>query len=52
VSESLLKVTDQMAETSSRAVVVKAYHGVRGSAGRNIEAALPNLGALVQKYAQ
>jgi hypothetical protein len=51
VSESLLSVTDQMAGTSHRAMVVKAYNGVRGSAGKNIEAALPNLGALVQKYA-
>jgi hypothetical protein len=51
VSESLLAVTDQMASTSSRAVVVRAYNGIRGGAARNIEAALPNLGALVQKYA-
>jgi Family of unknown function (DUF6918) len=52
VAESLLQVTDQMASSSSRAVVVKAYNGVRGGAAKNIEPALPNLGALVQKYAQ
>jgi hypothetical protein len=51
VAESLLAVTDQMASTSSRAAVVKAYNAVRGGAAKNIEAALPNLGALVQKYA-
>jgi hypothetical protein len=51
VAESLLSVTDQMASTSHRAVVVKAYGSVRGGAAKNIEAALPNLGALVQKYA-
>jgi hypothetical protein len=51
VAESLLAVTDQMATTSHRAVVVKAYNGVRGGAAKNIEAALPNLGALIQKYA-
>lgn len=51
VAESLLAVTDQMASTSSRAVVVRAYNGIRGGAARNIDAALPNLGALVQKYA-
>lgn len=51
VAESLLAVTDQMASTSTRGAVVKAYGAVRGSAGKNIEAALPNLGALVQKYA-
>ena len=51
VSEALLAVTDEMAGASSRATVVKAYKAVRGSAGKNIEAALPNLGAMIQKYA-
>jgi hypothetical protein len=51
VSESLLAVTDDMASSSGRAAVVKAYQLVRGGAGKNIEAALPALGALVQKYA-
>jgi len=50
VSEALLSVTDQMAEGSERPAVVKAYKAVRGGAAKNIEAALPNLGALVQKY--
>ena len=52
VSESLLKVTDDMAASSGRGAVVKAYQLVRGGAGKNIEAALPALGALVQKYAR
>jgi hypothetical protein len=51
VSESLLAVTDFMAKHSGRAAVVKTYQMVRGSAGKNIETALPALGALVQKYA-
>jgi hypothetical protein len=51
VSESLLAVTDDMAANSSRGAVIKAYQLVRGSASKNIEAALPALGALVQKYA-
>lgn len=50
-SESLLAVTDNMAEISGRAAVVKAYQMVRGSARKNVEAALPALGAMVQKYA-
>jgi len=50
-SEALLAVTDRMADVSGRAAIVKAYRMVRGSAGKNIEAALPALGALVQKYA-
>jgi hypothetical protein len=51
VSESLLAVTDDMAANSGRAAVVKAYQMVRGGAGKNITAALPALGAMVQKYA-
>ena len=50
VAEALLSVTDRMARDSERAAVVRAYNAVRGGAAKNIEAALPNLGALVQKY--
>jgi hypothetical protein len=50
-TESLLAVTDDMAQKSGRAAVVKAYQMVRGGAGKNVEAALPALGAMVQKYA-
>jgi hypothetical protein len=51
VSESLLGITDDMAHRSNRMTVVKAYQLVRGGASKNIEAALPGLGAVVQKYA-
>jgi hypothetical protein len=51
VSEALLVVTDAMASGSDRATIVKAYKTVRGGASKHIEAALPNLGAMVQKYA-
>ena len=50
-ADALLSVTDRMADVSGRAAIVKAYKLVRGSAGRNIEAALPALGALLQTYA-
>lgn len=50
VSESLLQVTDQLAGTSSRGSVVKAYKAVRGGASKHIEEALPALGDLVQRY--
>jgi Family of unknown function (DUF6918) len=50
-SESLLRVTDARAEGSGRAVIVKAYKSVRGGAAKNVQAALPELGALVQRYA-
>jgi len=51
VAEALLKVSDHHAEESNRPVIVKAYQTVRGSAARNIEAALPAVGKLVLKYA-
>lgn len=51
VSESLLEITDARAEGSDRPVIVKAYKSVRGGAAKNVQAALPQLGALVQKYA-
>jgi hypothetical protein len=51
VSEALLSVTDKRGAASGRPVVVKAYAKVRPSAGRHVTAALPQVGALVQKYA-
>ena len=51
VTEALLSITDGMAGDSQRPTIVKAYKAVRGSASKNIEAALPNLGAMIQKYA-
>jgi uncharacterized protein DUF6918 len=51
VSEAVLGVTDDMAEESEHATIVKAYRAVRGGAGTHIEAALPAVGALVEKYA-
>jgi hypothetical protein len=44
-------VTDERAKTSERAPIRKAYNAVRPSGVKNVEAALPRLGALVQKYA-
>jgi hypothetical protein len=51
VSEALLSVTDARAKTSDRATILKAYGAVRGGAAKHIVAALPNVGALVEKYA-
>jgi hypothetical protein len=51
VSEALLSVTDSMRDRSKRPTVIKSYNAVRKGAGKHIEAALPNLGAMVQKYA-
>jgi hypothetical protein len=51
VSEALLAVTDAKGRESGRATVVKLYNAVRGGATKHITAALPNLGAMVQRYA-
>ena len=51
VAEALLAVTDERAKVSQRPTILKAYGAVRGGAPKHIVAALPNLGALVQKYA-
>jgi hypothetical protein len=51
VSQALLAVTDARAAASERPVIIKAYGSVRGSAVKHVEAALPRVGDLVQKYA-
>ena len=51
VSEAMLGITDQLAAESEHPTVVKAYQAVRGGAGSHIEAALPAVGGLVEKYA-
>ena len=51
VSEALLSVTDARGAASERPTIVKAYNKVRPSAAKHVTAALPNVGALVQKYA-
>ena len=51
VSEALLSVTDAHAERSTRPTIQKAYRTIRGGAAKHVTAALPALGALVQKYA-
>jgi hypothetical protein len=51
VSQALLSVSDARARISERPVIIKAYGTVRGGAGKHIVAALPNVGALVGKYA-
>jgi hypothetical protein len=51
VSEALLSITDARAASSTHPTIVKAYQAVRGNAAKHVVAALPQVGALVQKYA-
>ena len=41
----------RIAQRSKRDTIVRAYKAVRDGAGKHIEAALPAVGALVEKYA-
>jgi hypothetical protein len=52
VAEAMLAVTDARAAGSGRPVIVRAYRSVRGGAARHIQAALPQVGDLVLKYAR
>lgn len=52
VAGSLLTVTDERGRNSNRPSIVKAYNTVRGGAAKHVKAALPQVGALVQKYAK
>jgi hypothetical protein len=51
VSQAVLSVADARAAASGRPTIIKAYGTVRGSAAKHVEAALPQVGDLVMKYA-
>jgi len=51
VADALLAITDAKAERSKSNVVKGTYDKLRGSAKKNVEAAVPRLGTMVQKYA-
>ena len=51
VSEALLAITDRRRDNSNRPTIVKAYNTIRARAGKQVKAALPALGQLIQKYA-
>ena len=50
VADALLGITDAKAQRSS-GLVRKTYDGLRGNAKKNVEAAVPRLGRLIEKYA-
>lgn len=50
VAEALLGVTDQRAQRSEHGSVKGAYGKLRGSARKNVEAAVPGLGTIVERY--
>ena len=50
-ANALVSVTDKKAESTSRAPLRKAYGALRPRAIDNVTAALPRLGAVIQKHA-
>jgi hypothetical protein len=50
VADALLQVTDERAATSEHKTAAKLYKKLRPSALKNVEAAVPKLGAVVEKH--
>jgi hypothetical protein len=51
VADALLSITDEKAKKSKSGLVKGTYEKLRGSAKKNVEAAVPRLAALLQKHA-
>lgn len=51
VADALLAITDRRAERTKFTVVKAAYERLRGTAKQHVEAAVPRLGRLVERYA-
>ncbi len=50
VADSLLAVTDGRARRTNSGVIKATYDRLRGSAKKNVEAAVPRLGELIEKH--
>jgi hypothetical protein len=51
VADALLSITDEKAQRSKSGVVKGTYDKLRGMAKKNVEAAVPRLGKLVERHA-
>ena len=51
VADALLKITDDKAKRSKSGMVKGTYEKLRGSAKKNVEAAVPRLAAMIEKHA-
>ncbi len=51
VADALLSVTDEKAKRAKRGLVKGTYDKLRGSAKKNVEAAIPRLAAMIEKHA-
>jgi hypothetical protein len=50
VAEALLAITDQKAQKSKNGLVKGTYEKLRGTAKKNVEAAVPRLGKMVELH--
>lgn len=50
VADALLGITDAKAQRSTSGVVKGTYEKLRGTAKKNVEAAVPRLGKLIEKH--
>jgi hypothetical protein len=51
VADALLSITDEKASRSKSGLVKGTYEKLRGTAKKNVEAAVPRLAAMVEKHA-
>jgi len=51
VAEALLAITDERAKRSTHGAVKSMYEKLRGMAKKNVEEAVPRVGALIEKHA-
>ena len=51
VADALLAITDGRAQRTTSGVVKGTYERLRGTAKKNVEAAIPRLGRLIEKHA-
>lgn len=51
VADALLSITDEKAKRSKSGMVKGTYEKLRGSAKKNVESAVPRLGAMIEKHA-
>jgi hypothetical protein len=52
VADALLSITDEKAKRSKSGLVKGTYEKLRGSAKKNVEAAVPRLAAMIEKHAR
>ena len=50
VADALLSITDEKARRSKSGMVKGTYEKLRGSAKKNVEAAVPRLAAMIEKH--